>query len=72
MRPQLEKEWDKKGLNDEERMLEARALAMEAEAGIETADVVGGMIQEQRAKRKERREQGQAGLADTVSGWFGW
>ena len=53
-------------------MLEARALAMEAEAGIETADVVGGMISQQRAKRKERREQGQAGWGDTVSGWFGW
>ncbi|KAL8955232.1 MAG: hypothetical protein Q9183_006735 [Haloplaca sp. 2 TL-2023] len=72
IRPKLEKEWDKKGLNDEERMLEARALAMEAEAGIETADVVGGMISAQRAKRKERREQGQAGWGDTVSGWFGW
>ncbi|KAL8725699.1 MAG: hypothetical protein Q9181_006310 [Wetmoreana brouardii] len=72
LRPSLEKEWDKKGLNEEERMLEARALAMEAEAGIETADEVGRMIKEERAKRKERREKGEAGWGDTVSGWFGW
>lgn len=52
-------------------MVEARALAMEAEAGIETADEVGGMIREAREKRRERRRRGEAGWGDWVSGWFG-
>ncbi|KAI4110114.1 MAG: hypothetical protein L6R37_000007 [Teloschistes peruensis] len=71
IRPALERDWDRKGLTAEEKMVEARALAMEAEAGIETADEVGGMIREAREKRRERRRRGEAGWGDWVSGWFG-
>lgn len=71
VRPALERNWDRKGLTAEEKMVEARALAMEAEAGIETADEVGGMIREAREKRRERRRKGEAGWGDVISGWFG-
>lgn len=67
-----EKEWDRKGLSAEEKMLEARAMAMEAEAGLGVADQVGKIMQETKKGKEERRKQGTAGLGDTVSGWLGW
>lgn len=67
-----EKEWDRKGLSPEEKMLEARAMAMEAEAGLGVANQVGKLMQETQKGREERRKQGTAGLGDTISGWLGW
>lgn len=67
-----EKEWDRKGMSAEEKMLEARAMAMEAEAGLGVADQVGKIMQETKKGKEERRKQGTAGLGDTVSGWLGW
>ncbi|KAL8784723.1 MAG: hypothetical protein Q9213_003820 [Squamulea squamosa] len=67
-----EKEWDRKGLSSEEKMLEARAMAMEAEAGLGVADQVGKIMQETKKGKEERRRQGTAGLGDTISGWLGW
>ncbi|KAL8857223.1 MAG: hypothetical protein Q9178_006148 [Gyalolechia marmorata] len=71
-RLQQEKEWDRKGLSAEEKMLEARAMAMEAEAGMGVADQVGKIMQESKKGKEERRRQGTAGLGDTISGWLGW
>ncbi|KAL8773227.1 MAG: hypothetical protein Q9209_001904 [Squamulea sp. 1 TL-2023] len=67
-----EKEWDRKGLTPEEKMLEARAMAMVAEAGLGVADRVGKIMQETKKGKEERRKQGTAGLGDTISGWLGW
>ncbi|KAL8671242.1 MAG: hypothetical protein Q9168_004256 [Polycauliona sp. 1 TL-2023] len=67
-----EKEWERKGLSAEEKMLEARAMAMEAEAGLGVADQVGKIMQETKKGKEERRRQGTAGLGDTISGWLGW
>ncbi len=67
-----EKEWNRKGLSAEEKMLEARAMAMEAEAGLGVANQVGNIMQEAKKRKEERRRQGTAGLGDTISGWFGW
>ncbi|KAL9634348.1 MAG: hypothetical protein Q9204_003039 [Flavoplaca sp. TL-2023a] len=67
-----EKEWNRKGMSAEEKMLEARAMAMEAEAGLGVADQVGQLMQEKKKGKDERRKQGTAGIGDTISGWLGW
>lgn len=69
---QQEKEWDRKEMTAEERMLEARAMAMEAEAGMVVASQVGQMMQETKKGKEERRAKGTAGIGDRVSGWLGW
>ncbi|KAL8714627.1 MAG: hypothetical protein Q9220_001575 [cf. Caloplaca sp. 1 TL-2023] len=72
LRDQFRKEWDKRGLSPQERMLEARAVAMEAEAGVGVADQVGQMVQHTQRGREERRAKGDATLGDRISGIFGW
>ncbi|KAL8997648.1 MAG: hypothetical protein Q9169_003128 [Polycauliona sp. 2 TL-2023] len=67
-----EKEWERKGLSAEEKMLEAKAMAMEAEAGLGVADQVGKIMLEAKKGKEERRRQGTAGFGDTISGWLGW
>ncbi|KAL8730006.1 MAG: hypothetical protein Q9166_004329 [cf. Caloplaca sp. 2 TL-2023] len=71
-RAQYEKEWDRKGMSAEEKMLEARAIAMEAEAGLGVVDQVGKIMQETKKGREERRKKGTADLGDIISGWLGW
>ncbi|KAL9011722.1 MAG: hypothetical protein Q9173_003452 [Seirophora scorigena] len=71
VREGLEKQWTTQQLSEEEKMLAARAYAMEAEAGIGVANQVGGMMQEMQRKREERRKEGKGTLGDIVSGWLG-
>ncbi|KAL8847892.1 MAG: hypothetical protein Q9221_007067 [Calogaya cf. arnoldii] len=66
------KEWDQKGLSAEEKMLAARAMMMEAEAGVGVAEQVSNLLQESKKGKEERRKQGTAGVGDIVSGWLGW
>ncbi|KAL8682661.1 MAG: hypothetical protein Q9186_001348 [Xanthomendoza sp. 1 TL-2023] len=70
-RAQQQKEWEKKGMKAEEKMLEARAMAMEAEAGLGVASEVVQLVQDDLKGRKERRAKGTASLGDIVSGWLG-
>lgn len=71
VREGLEQDWERKGLSGEERMLLARACAMEAEAGIGVANQVGALMQETQRRREERRKEGKGTLGDVVSGWLG-
>ncbi|KAI4166819.1 MAG: hypothetical protein LQ343_007720 [Gyalolechia ehrenbergii] len=71
VRQALEEQWEKKKLSSEEKMLEARAYAMEAEAGVGVANQVGQMMQDVQKGREQRRKEGTATLGDTVSGWLG-
>lgn len=52
-------------------MLEAKAHAMEAEAGVGVANQVGQMMQDAQKGREQRRKEGTATLGDLVSGWLG-
>lgn len=71
VREGLEQEWEKNKLSAEERMLAARAYAMEAEAGIGVANQLGELMQETQRKREERRKEGKGTLGDTINGWLG-
>lgn len=71
VREGLQAEWEKKKLSKEEKMLAARAYAMEAEAGIGVANQVGKLMEETRQRREERRKEGTATLGDWVSGLLG-
>ncbi|KAL8716497.1 MAG: hypothetical protein Q9225_006175 [Loekoesia sp. 1 TL-2023] len=71
VRQGLEQEWEEKKLSPEEKMLAARAYAMEAEAGVGVANQVGQMMQQLQKGREQRRKEGTATLGDTVSGWLG-
>ncbi|KAI4097514.1 MAG: hypothetical protein LQ344_000247 [Seirophora lacunosa] len=71
VREALEKQWTTQQMSEEQKMLAARACAMEAEAGIGVANQVGGMLQEIQRKREERRSEGKGTLGDIVSGWLG-
>ena len=61
-----------KGLTDEEKEIEERALAMEVQAGHKLGKQVGDMWDDQAKARNERREQGKATVSDRISGLFGW
>ncbi|KAL8827768.1 MAG: hypothetical protein Q9170_006880 [Blastenia crenularia] len=71
VRQGLEQRWEKRKLSAEEKMLEARAYAMEAEAGVEVANQVGKMMQEAQRAREQRRKEGSGTVGDTISGWLG-
>ncbi|KAL8965688.1 MAG: hypothetical protein Q9197_006383, partial [Variospora fuerteventurae] len=71
VRDGLEAEWAAQKLSEEEKVLAARAYAMEAEAGIGVANQVGEMMQETQRRREERRQEGKGTLGDVVSGWLG-
>ncbi|KAL9602445.1 MAG: hypothetical protein Q9219_001869 [cf. Caloplaca sp. 3 TL-2023] len=71
VRDALEEQWAKKKLSAEEKMLEARAFAMEAEAGVGVAQQVGEKMQVLQRGREQRRKEGTAGVGDWVSGWLG-
>ncbi|KAL8801329.1 MAG: hypothetical protein Q9182_004535 [Xanthomendoza sp. 2 TL-2023] len=70
-RAQQLKEWEKKGMSAEEKMLHARAMAMEGEAGVGIATQVVEILQETKKGMEERRANGTAGIGDTISGWLG-
>ncbi|KAI4188387.1 MAG: hypothetical protein L6R41_002170 [Letrouitia leprolyta] len=71
IRQGLEEEWEKQKLTPEEKVLEAKAHAMEAEAGVGVANQVGQMMQDAQKGREQRRKEGTATLGDLVSGWLG-
>ncbi|KAL9018757.1 MAG: hypothetical protein Q9185_003987 [Variospora sp. 1 TL-2023] len=71
VRDGLEAEWAAQKLSEEEKVLAARAYAMEAEAGVGVANQVGEMMQETQRRREERRQEGKGTLGDVVSGWLG-
>ena len=57
-----------KGMTPAERELEERGVVMEARAANETSKQMTDIME----GRKKRREEGNATVGDTVSGWFGW
>ena len=57
-----------KELRPSEREVEERSVQMEARASRE----IGERVKQVEEGRKKRREQGQASVGDTISGWFGW
>ncbi|KAL8803498.1 MAG: hypothetical protein Q9200_006189 [Gallowayella weberi] len=65
------KEWERKGLSAEERLVQAKGMVMEAETGLGIAHQVVEILQETKKGMEERRANGTAGLGDTVSGWLG-
>ncbi|KAL8934626.1 MAG: hypothetical protein Q9211_005129 [Gyalolechia sp. 1 TL-2023] len=71
VRQGLEEGWEKNKPSAEERLLEAKAYAMEAEAGVGVAYRVGYMMLDAQKGREQRRKEGTATMGDTVSGWFG-
>lgn len=56
----------------EERELEERAVTMEARTGMSTAAELARLHEAQIKERKERREKGQATVADSINALFGW
>ena len=52
--------------------LAEQAVQAEAEADIQTQDRLHDLISSRERARKERREKGEATVADTISGWLGW
>ena len=51
-----------------EREVEERSVQMEARASQE----IGERVRQVEEGRKRRREEGNASIGDTISGWFGW
>ena len=51
-----------------EREVEERSVQMEARASQE----IGERVKQVEEGRKRRREEGNASIGDTISGWFGW
>ena len=51
-----------------EREVEERSVQMEARASQE----IGERVRQVEEGRKKRREEGNASIGDTISGWFGW
>lgn len=51
-----------------EREVEERSVQMEARASQE----IGERVRQVEEGRKKRREEGNASMGDTISGWFGW
>ena len=51
-----------------ERDVEERSVQMEARASQE----IGERVRQVEEGRKRRREEGNASIGDTISGWFGW
>lgn len=56
----------------EQREVEERAVVMEARAGMQTSIELARLHDTQIKERKERRENGQASIGDTINGWFGF
>ena len=52
--------------------LEERAMHAEAESDIGVAKQVSELTKARDEARRRRRENGEATVGDTVSGWFGW
>ena len=57
-----------KELPPSEREVEERSVQMEARASQE----IGERVRQVEEGRKRRREEGNASIGDTISGWFGW
>ena len=57
-----------KELQPSEREVEERSVQMEARASQE----IGERVRQVEEGRKRRREEGNASIGDTISGWFGW
>lgn len=57
-----------KTMTPTERELEERAVIMEAKEACETGKHVTDIM----GLRKKRRDEGNATVGDTISGWFGW
>lgn len=57
-----------KELPASEREVEERSVQMEARASQE----IGERVRQVEEGRKRRREEGNASIGDTISGWFGW
>lgn len=71
VRQGLHAEWEQKKYSDEEKLLAARAYAMEAEAGVDTANHVAHLMEQVQRGREQRRKDGTASVGDYVSGWLG-
>ncbi|KAL8741696.1 MAG: hypothetical protein Q9190_005723, partial [Brigantiaea leucoxantha] len=70
VRRSLEEKW--RGMDAGEKAIEARAVVMEMDAGVDTARRVEEHMRVSRRGKEERRQRGTASWGDTVSGWFGW
>ncbi|KAL8934256.1 MAG: hypothetical protein Q9216_005998 [Gyalolechia sp. 2 TL-2023] len=70
VRQRLEKTWEKRKLTPEEKIIEARAYAMEAEAGIGVANQVGQIFEDMEKAREQRKKEGTSTFGDFITRIF--
>lgn len=69
MSPRLQEAFKKRldGLNEDERILEERAIRAEIQAGEQVAGHLQGMYEKQKEERRKRKEAGKETIADKLA-----
>ena len=60
------------GLDDNQRILEERAIKAEIQAGEQVAEHLTTIFEKQEAERRKRKEEGRETIADKMTSLFKW